>query len=51
MTSASETHEPLPTRTPDEADLLRLMIRNKGQAYTDRWAESLLDQARQIGEL
>ena len=46
-----QAHEPLPHRTPEEAALLRWMITCDGQAYVDRMAESLLEQARRFGDL
>lgn len=40
-----------PPRTPEEQSILDVVARSRGQAYVDRWAESILAQARQIGDL
>jgi hypothetical protein len=41
----------LPTRTAEEQDLLDFFVRERGQAYVDRFAESILEQARAMGDL
>jgi hypothetical protein len=40
-----------PPRTPDEQTILNVMVRSHAQAYVDKWAESILAQARAIGDL
>ena len=44
-------HEPWPWRTKLEAALIRLLIRDRGQAYADEWAEQILAQMRACGDL
>ena len=43
--------KPTPLRTPDEQAILDMIARDRGQAYVDEWAESILAQARAIGDL
>ena len=38
-------------RTPDEQSILDMVARRKGRDYVERWAESILDQARAFGDL
>ena len=38
-------------RTPEERELLAMMIRDRGQAYVDEWRERILRQARDFGDL
>jgi hypothetical protein len=40
-----------PSRTPEEQDILDWIARSRGQAYVDEWAEVILKQARDIGDL
>jgi hypothetical protein len=40
-----------PKRTADEQDLLSFFVRERGQAYVDRFAESILEQARRVGAI
>jgi hypothetical protein len=40
-----------PLRTPAEQEVLDYMVRCRGQAYVDQWAELILAQARMIGEV
>jgi hypothetical protein len=40
-----------PPRRPDEQSILNMMVRSYGQAYVDTRAESILAQARAIGDL
>jgi hypothetical protein len=44
-------HEPAPFRTKDEAALLRVLIRKRGQDFVDEWADTLLAHARAHGDL
>jgi len=38
-------------RTPDEQSILDMVARRKGREYVERWADSILNQARAIGDL
>lgn len=40
-----------PPRTREEQSVLDVVARRLGQPYVDRWAESILAQARAIGDL
>jgi hypothetical protein len=42
---------PKPNRTPEEQDILNFFLRAEGQEYVDKFAESLLHQARIAGDL
>jgi hypothetical protein len=44
-------HEPGPWRTKTEATFIRLLIRDRGQAYADEWGEQILAQMRACGDL
>ena len=43
--------EPAPWRTKEEAAILRALIRDRGQAYVNQYAELILEQARACGDL
>lgn len=40
-----------PGRTAEEADILDMVARDNGREWTERRADSILDQARAIGQL
>lgn len=40
-----------PKRTAEEQEILNLVEREKGKAYTERHAELILEQARSVGML
>lgn len=48
-TQASET--PRPQRTPEEQAILDVVARSRGQEFADKFAELILAQAREIGDL
>jgi hypothetical protein len=39
------------SRTPEEQRILNAIARERGQAFVDRHAELILEQARQVGDL